>query len=340
MYFVENNSPEEFPVNYIFGKLFAPLIKKIGELDVRLRRIESELESTRIAVVQSRIREFYQIQTLDNLADAEFRVFSQWGEDGIIQYLISQIPIPNKIFVEFGVENYRESNTRFLLVNDNWSGLVMDGDANNIAQIRSMPLYWRHDIEAKTAFITAENINSLLQESGIHGDIGILSIDIDGNDYWVWKAISEETISPRIVIIEYNSVFGKECSITIPYTPDFQRSKAHFSNLYYGTSLKAFCRLAEEKGYKFVGSNSVGCNAFFVRSDVIGNLPVTDYVRGYQESKVREARDETGKLMFLAGKKRLEMIGHLPIVDLESGEKTTIGRATAKTGEEGYGIAE
>lgn len=311
-------------MNYFFCKLFAPLIRRIGELDVRLRQIESELESTRIAVVQSRIREFYQIQTLDNLADAEFRVCSQWGEDGIIQYLISQIPIVNQIFIEFGVENYRESNTRFLLVNNNWSGLVMDGDARNIEQIRSMPLYWQHNLEAKAAFITAENINSLIQESGICGDIGILSIDIDGNDYWVWKAISEETISPRIVIIEYNSVFGKERAVTIPYTKNFKRTEAHFSNLYFGASLNALCLLAKEKGYKFVGSNSAGNNAFFVRHDIAENLPIRSCRDGYLESKFREGRDETGKLMFWAGMKRREMIGHLPVVDLESGEIVTL----------------
>ena len=313
-------------MNYIFGKLFAPLIRKISELDIRLRCIESDLESTRIAIVQNRIREFYQIQSLENITDAEFRVFSQWGEDGIIQYLISRIPIPNRVFIEFGVENYRESNTRFLLVNNNWSGLVMDGDAKNIKQIRAMPLYWRHDLNAKCAFITAENINSLIHDAGIYGDIGLLSIDIDGNDYWVWKAISEETISPRIIIVEYNSVFGKECAVTIPYTEDFIRTKAHFSNLYFGASLNAFCLLAEGKGYKFVGSNSTGNNAFFVRSDVIGNLPIRDCEDGYVERKLREGRDETGRLMFWAGTKRLEMIAHLPVVDLESGKTITIGR--------------
>jgi hypothetical protein len=313
--------------------MFNKLIRKLAN---RLNTpVFQKLDGMRVEIEQNRIllgRQYafaLQSSNMSKLSDAEFKVFSQWGEDGIIQYLISQIPIPNKIFIEFGVENYRESNTRFLLVNNNWSGLVMDGDTSNIEQIRSMPLYWRHDIEAKAAFITAENINSLIQESGIHGDIGLLSIDIDGNDYWVWKAISEETISPRIVIVEYNSLFGRERAVTIPYTPDFQRSKAHYSNLYYGTSLKAFCQLAEEKGYKFVGSNSAGSNAFFVRSDVIGNLPVTDCEHGYVESKVREARNETGKLMFLAGAKRLEMIGHLPVVDLESGE--TIAIYTIKT---------
>jgi hypothetical protein len=321
---------KEFSVNYIIGKIFAPLIRKVSELDIRLHRIEAELELTRMAIVQNRIREFHQIPQLENLMDAEFQVFSQWGEDGIIQYLISRIQIPNKIFIEFGVDDYRECNTRFLLMNNNWSGLAMDGDAPNIERIRSMPFYWRHDLNAKCAFITAENINSLIQETGIHGDIGLLSIDIDGNDYWVLKAISERIISPRILIVEYNSVFGKEHAITIPYSADFQRTKAHFSNLYFGASLKAFCQLAEVKGYKFVGSNSAGTNAFFVRSDIIGNLSVTDYQNGYVESKLREGRDETGKLTYLAGTNRIALIGHLPVIDLESNKTVIFETITTK----------
>jgi len=261
----------------------------------RLDAIRNEIEQNRL-LLGKQYAFVLQSRKIVNLSDAEFKIFSQWGEDGIIQYLISQIPIPNKMFIEFGVENYRESNTRFLLVNNNWSGLVMDGDARNIEQIRSMPLYWQHNLEAKAAFITAENINSLIQESGICGDIGILSIDIDGNDYWVWKAISEETISPRIVIIEYNSVFGKERAVTIPYTKNFKRTEAHFSNLYFGASLNALCLLAKEKGYKFVGSNSAGNNAFFVRHDIAENLPIRSCRDGYLESKFREGRDETGKL--------------------------------------------
>ncbi len=314
----------------MFNRLVEKLVNRLNTPTIqKLEGVRDEIEQSRI-LLGRQYALILQASKISNLSEAEFKVFSQWGEDGIIQYLISRIPIPNKMFIEFGVEDYRESNTRFLLVNNNWSGLVMDGSAQNVEQIRSMPLYWRHDLNAKCAFITAENINFLIRESGIHGDIGLLSIDIDGNDYWVWKAISEEIISPRIVIVEYNSLLGKERAVTIPYAADFQRSKAHFSNLYYGASLKAFCQLAEEKGYQFVGSNSTGSNAFFVRSDVIGNLPVWDSENGYVESQVREGRDGTGKLMFWAGTKRLKMMGHLPVIDLESGRIITVDSVVGK----------
>ena len=144
--------------------------------------------------------------------EQEFKVYSQWGEDGLIQFLINHIEFKNEIFVEFGVENYLESNTRFLLVNNNWSGLVIDGNAEHVNYIKSDQIYWSHNLKTDCSFITKENINDLLSRNGVMGDIGLLSIDIDGNDYWVWKEI--QVISPRIVIIEYNSRFGPNRAVT------------------------------------------------------------------------------------------------------------------------------
>src|SRR5207302_5091937 len=158
---------------------------------------------------------------------AEFRVFSQFGEDGIIQYLIrrAQILRPLRSFVEFGVESYVESNTRFLLLNDNWCGLIMDGDAANIDAVKTSALYWRHDLTAKAAFIDRDNVDRLISSAGFSGEIGLLSIDIDGNDYWVWERVSE--VNPVIVVVEYNSVFGQSRGVTVPYDPRFRRSEAH-----------------------------------------------------------------------------------------------------------------
>ncbi len=175
-------------------------------------------------------------------------------------------------------------------------------------------------ITAIKAFISQENINQLIQNAGVSGDIGLLSIDIDGNDYWIWDSISDKLISPRIVIVEYNSVFGRDVAITIPYKSDFVRSAAHFSNLYYGASLKALVLLAQKKGYIFVGSNSAGNNAFFVRKDVAGLLQECDTESGYVESKFRESRDENGNLSFLKGKDRLEVLQGVMVYDVEKNE--------------------
>src|SRR6266404_3901671 len=122
-------------------------------------------------------------QRSKNLRDYEFKVFSQWGEDGIIQHLTRALEIKNKTFIEFGVESFFEANCRFLMMKDNWSGFVIDGSSKNIKRLKNSYFYWRYDINAVEAFITKENINELLLRSAFDEDIGILSIDIDGNDY-------------------------------------------------------------------------------------------------------------------------------------------------------------
>jgi hypothetical protein len=254
------------------------------------------------------------------LAGAEFQVHSQWGEDGIIQYLLSRLPTPAQTFVEFGVENYLESNTRFLLINDNWRGLVLDSSQRHIDFIKADDISWRHDLDARCAFITTDNINDLIA-SRFPGDIGLLSIDIDGNDYWVWKAIRAR---PAIVICEYNSVLGPRAAVTIPYKPDFARHAAHYSGLYWGASLAAFCRLADEKGYAFVGSNSAGVNAFFVRRDVLRGLRPLTPAEGYIESRFRDSRDDQGRLSYLSGLDRARAIADMPVVDLDTGRTTAI----------------
>lgn len=258
-----------------------------------------------------------QLQLLDSnkIQDNEFQVYSQFGEDGIIQFLLRHLPIQNKIFVEFGVENYLEANTRFLLVNDNWRGLVMDGNKKNIDYIHKDPISWRHDLTAVHAFITRENINRLLSENGFIGDIGLLSIDVDGNDYWIWEGLT--VVNPAIVIIEYNHRFGQDKAMTVPYDANFQRTNAHYSNIYYGASLKALYLLADQKGYAFVGCNQAGNNAFFVKKDVkpvrIKTLSIEE---GFVTGRFRESRDESGSLIFLNPKQEKEILDTLPFVDV------------------------
>jgi hypothetical protein len=257
------------------------------------------------------------------ISQAEFKVFSQWGEDGILQFLFARVATPNRFFIEFGVQNYVESNTRFLLLNDNWSGLVMDAAESNVEYIRRDPLYWRYELTAACAFITAENINDLIRQHAPTSDIGLLSIDIDGNDYWIWRAIT--SVTPRIVVIEYNSVFGPRHAVTIPYEPGFERTRAHHSNLYWGTSLAALCELAASKGYQFVGSNSAGNNAFFVRKDCAQRLPALSAEEGYIQSKFRESRDEGGRLTFAASADRLALIAAMKVYDLRRDVTVAIG---------------
>jgi hypothetical protein len=297
-------------------------LKLLITLSDTVKNIEMLIKNIQLALGRIELRQIER-SVIKNLSDAEFQVFSQWGEDGIIQYLIHKVPIMNKIFVEFGVENYVESNTRFLLQNNNWAGLIIDGSAKNIEYLRQDPIYWKYNLKAECSFVTAENINFLISKNGIPADIGLLSIDIDGNDYWVWKAI--ECISPRIVICEYNSLFGPKAKVTIPYDHHFQRTKAHYSNLYFGASIAALEDLAKEKGYSLVGSTSAGNDAFFVRNDVRNNLQVLTAEEAYIKAQFRESRDKQGNLTFLDRKEALKIIGDMPVFDIENGKIVKMG---------------
>ena len=252
-----------------------------------------------------------------SIHEVEFKVFSQFGDDGIIQYLTSNIEMP-KSFIEFGVETYHEANTRFLLINDNWSGLIMDGSKKNIQSIIDQDIYYRFDLKTVEAFITVENINSLISSNGFSGEIGILSVDIDGNDYWVLKSI--DVVNPVIIIVEYNSTFGTDRYIAVPYESSFYRTSAHFSNLFFGASLSAFASLCNEKGYTLVGCNSNGNNAYFVRNDKIGDLPTPSIEEAFVKAKFRESRDQAGKLTYLPYEKRMEALKGMKVVNVKTNE--------------------
>ena len=278
---------------------------------------ENDLKSPKVNLGQIQSSLNNQKSSVRSIQELEFQVFSQWGDDGIIQYLVNKLDIPNKTFIEFGVENYKESNTRFLLINNNWSGLVIDGSKENIDYIKNDIITWAFDIHSKYSFITKENINELLSaflNKGYNKEIGILSVDIDGNDYWVWKEIN--VVNPVIVITEYNAVFGSDKAWTIPYKKDFYRVNEHNSYQYWGASLKAFCQLADQKGYYFIGCNSNGNNAYFIRKDKIGSFKPISCEEGYVESKFREYIDADGER--LGGKARLELIRGMSIYNTET----------------------
>ena len=289
------------------------LIPRIAEQN---RELGQEIQRVRHTLGRVENRQLAALPQDGPLSSYEFCSSSQWGEDGIIQHLLRHVRIDHRIFVEFGVESYVEANTRFLLVNDNWSGLVLDGGAENITAIRRDPIYWQRNLKAVQAFITRENINELLQSQGVSGEIGLLSVDIDGVDYWVWEAIT--CVNPSIVIAEYNALFGPDRAVTVPYDAAFQRAKAHHSQSYYGASLAALVALGKRKGYAFVGSNSAGNNAFFVRRDLLREpLCELTAAEGWVKRSFREARDAQGKLTFPNFEEEAALVNGLPLVEVE-----------------------
>lgn len=198
-------------------------------------------------------RVLHRRRRIDDLRRFERRWFSQNGEDGILRIIFETIGVTNRFCVEFGVEDGRQCNTRYLLEKAGWSGLRMDGADHDL---RFGPV--------RKEFITAENICALFAKYAVPPEFDLLSIDIDGNDYWVWRAI--EGYSPRVVVIEYNASLAPDQSRTIRYDPAFQWD----GTSYFGASLRALAKLGRSKGYTLVGCESQGVNAFFVRDDLIG----------------------------------------------------------------------
>ncbi|MEO0311638.1 MAG: hypothetical protein RIQ89_1295 [Bacteroidota bacterium] len=279
----------------------------------KLFELEYNIEKSKLLIGKSLTNQVIEKadQCVANIHCAEFSVFSQWGDDGIIQFLTYYLGLKNGTFMEFGVENYTESNTRFLLMNNNWKGLVIDGSETNIHQIKNSYYFWKYDLTALTHFVTCENINRIITENGFANDIDLLHIDIDGNDYWIWESIN--TIDPTIVIVEYNSVFGIENPASIPYEPNFQRKVAHYSNLYFGCSISALIHLAATKGYIFIGTNSNGNNAYFVKESKAKNLKQISAQEGAVMARFRESRNQSGELTYLDQKAGLACIKGLPI---------------------------
>lgn len=256
---------------------------------------------------------------VSSLHEVEFRVFSQWGDDGIIQWLVSRLPSLPKRFVEFGVEDYSESNTRFLLVNNNWCGLVMDGSRANMARLRRRKWFWRHGLTAIACFVTRDNVDAMIAGWASGDEIGLLHIDVDGNDYWLWDAIN--CASPGIVIMEYNALLGSERAITIPYASDFRRHVAHYSGQYFGASLAALTHLAATKGYALIGTNSAGNNAYYVREDLLDNdLRSVTVATAFTKPNFRDSRDPRGRLQHLPYEQRQALIRGLPVLNVVTGQ--------------------
>ena len=244
-----------------------------------------------------------------------FTAFSQADEDGILEEIFRRIGTTNRQFFEFGCGDGVENNSTYLIFTG-WKGLWMDGNpdfANTIG--KGFKSYIDSGaLRMKSAFITCENINDLIREAAIPEEVDMMSIDIDGNDYWVWQKL--ESVAPMIVIVEYNSIFGPDLAVTIPYDPKFVRHQAHYSGQFWGASLQALAFLAGRKEYSLVGCNSAGNNAYFVRNNKIGELNVLSPQQAFVDARFRDSRDEKGNLNQLTGAERFRAIAALSVYDV------------------------
>jgi hypothetical protein len=231
-----------------------------------------------------------------NRYDAQ--VYSQGGEDGLLQEIFRRIGTTNKTFCEFGSADGTENNSA-LLVTLGWGGLWMDGDGAAIerARARYADAVGKGRLQVQRQFITAENIETLMSAAKLPAELDLLSIDIDRNDYYVWQKITN--FRPRVVVIEYNAMFPPGVDWVIPYDAQSwwdQRTS------YWGASLSALERLGRTKGYSLVACTLTGVNAFFVRDDLLGDKfsspytaehhyePSRMYLIGYKPGFIRNPR--------------------------------------------------
>ena len=184
---------------------------------------------------------------------------------------------------------------------------------DHIQKIKSQSLYWKHNIIAKQIKITKENINKTLIDAKFNKNIGLLSLDIDGNDYWIIKALN---INADIIVCEYNGVFGEQHNITVPYKKNFDRTKEHYSNLYYGCSIKALISLMLTKEFIFIGTNSAGNNAYFLQKKNYKQLKKKIKNKKTFFPKFRESRNSKKEKTFLTIDKTINLIGNKIVYDL------------------------
>jgi hypothetical protein len=216
-------------------------------------------------------RHLLKINSLPKIEETGFRVFSQFEEDGKLLFIFSVIGMTNKTFVEFGSDDGVNSNSANLYFHHGWTGLFMDGNQKAIERGKLFFSKYPHPHMFPPKFvcnyIKRENINELIENAGLKGEIGLLSIDIDGNDYWVWDAI--DVVQPQVVIIETHNEFGMN-DIIVPYDSNYFYPGKH--PVYHGASPIAMTKLAKKKGYRLVGSNELGYNFIFIKNGLVEGL--------------------------------------------------------------------
>ena len=262
---------------------------------------------------------------VEDLIETEVKIFSQNGEDGIIDYLVHKLKVDKKNFIEIGVGNYRESNTRFLYNRYHPKGLIIDYIDDMKKKVTKHVNFWKGDLRICNQKIDADNILDILNKNCDY-EIDFFSIDIDSIDYWIIKKL-KNNIS-KIFVAEYNPVFGAELEVTVPNISGFERSKYHYSYLCYGMSLKALINLMDQKGYYFIGTNLQKINAFFILKEFkkevfFKNIKIKS-LDNYTNSNIRDSRDINNNLNFLSGNNKFKEIKDCEVINLKDNKNELV----------------
>lgn len=267
------------------------LSRKVDRIQGRLNRLELSRQAVSKGeqmLLTHRYAELAERGTVLSFDEVGFQNFSQFNEDGILHYIFSLIGFEPRSAVELCAGVGYESMSANLIINYRWRALLVDGDQENVN--KGVNFFSQHPSTKyigpifQCNWVDRESVNGMLTEAGFSGDVGLLTLDLDGVDYWIWEAIT--AISPRVIVVEYNNVFPGQ-AITIPYDPKFEVSwvplfgdRAQEKNIrgqvglvgswvmHGGASLEAFCKLGKTRGYRLIGVNQIHSNAFFMRDDI------------------------------------------------------------------------
>jgi hypothetical protein len=289
-------------INRAFPTGTARLRGGLAEL-ARWRSIEGRLRSLERAAHRP-------VEADASIQSWECSNYSQNGEDGILMHIFSRIGGDSFRFLEFGCGNGVECNSNNLTLGFGWGGLLLDWDELNILKAKRFlgaalgSSVGR--VEIRRELVTPDNINALIKEAAAEAtELDLLSIDVDGNDYWIWNAVDRSRA--RVVVVEYNSTFGDERAVTATFDREFDRNAKHPSGYYHGASLEALRKLGTSRGYQLVGCDSVGVNAFFVRSDLATGLPSLTTAEAFVPIRERSA---------VSVADQFALISHLPLVEV------------------------
>jgi hypothetical protein len=285
----------------------------LDEISARLDKLERVITDLKqnIDLIPAIVRRLYldgvELPAPYDLLAERFGYLSQNDEDGLLLALFKRIGTTDRRFVEIGC-GMNGGNSGFLAQECGWSGLMVDAKSASIEKVTVR--FKGHPVRTIKQRVTREGVNVLLEKFGFTGEIDLLSIDIDGMDYWVWDAVS--ACSPRVVAIEYNWLFGPERAVTIPYSSEFDLG-AIGNRGYRGASLAALAHLGKTKGYRLVATERV--NAFFLRNDLAPTIREIEVARGYR-----------APLNITRGKDVFQKIAKagLPLVDVVTGRTGTI----------------
>ena len=256
---------------------------------------------------------------ITRLEQSECKIYSQNGEDGILDYIITMLGIVKPNFIEIGVGTYIEANTRFIYDRFYPKGIIIDAEKNLTNKVFSNINSWKGDLRVIEEKVSTRNINEIISKN-CDFNVDIFSLDIDSIDYWIIDKL-KPNIS-KILVAEYNSVFGSELEVTVPNLDNFDRKKYHYSHLCYGMSLKALINIMIKKNYYFIGTNNLRNNAFFISND----FPISKYFKKLEieklnyhvDSNLRESRDSMGNLNYLSGETRLKEIHDCEVIDIST----------------------